>query len=94
MIGMKVEDCLDGDTNFISWNTRILLILEENGFSRLNTEHMIVWKNKRPGLFLEDSLKKRELTMMTHFLLWLDKIPSEPSLLLLQLWDGICIRLM
>ena len=29
MIGMKVEDRLDGATNFISWKSRIL-ILEEN----------------------------------------------------------------
>ena len=30
MIGMKVEDRLDGATNFISWKPRVLLILEEN----------------------------------------------------------------
>ena len=30
MIGMKVEDRLDRDTNFISWKPRVLLILEEN----------------------------------------------------------------
>ena len=30
MIGMKVEDRLDGATNFISWNPRVLLILEEH----------------------------------------------------------------
>ena len=30
MIVMKVEDRLDGATNFISWKHRILLILEEH----------------------------------------------------------------
>jgi len=29
MIGMKIEDHLDGAINFISWNSRVL-ILEEN----------------------------------------------------------------
>ena len=30
MIGMKVKDCFDRATIFISWNSRVLLILEEN----------------------------------------------------------------
>ena len=29
MIGMKVEDRFDGISNFNSWNSRVLLILEE-----------------------------------------------------------------
>ena len=37
MIGMKVEDHLDGATNFISWNSR-LLILEENDLLKLVNE--------------------------------------------------------
>ena len=41
------------------------------------------------GLF-----QKRELTMMKHLLLWFDILPSEPSLLLLQLWDGSYIKWM
>ena len=41
---------------------------------------MVVWKNKRPDLLPEDFLKKRELTMMKHFLLWLDILQSKPSL--------------
>ena len=44
------------------------------------------------GLLLEDSLRKRESIMMRHMLLWLDILPSNQSLLLLQLWDGSCIR--
>ena len=35
MIGMKVEDHLDGNTNFISWKSRVLLILEENHLLKL-----------------------------------------------------------
>ena len=38
MIGMKVEYCLDGDTNFISWNSRVLLILEENDLLKFVNE--------------------------------------------------------
>ena len=32
--------------------------------------------------------------MMSNFILWLDTLPSDRSLLLLQLWDGSCIRWM
>ena len=28
--GLKVEDRLEGASNFISWKSRILLVLEEN----------------------------------------------------------------
>ena len=38
MTGMKVEDCLDGATNFISWKTRVLLILEENDLLKFVNE--------------------------------------------------------
>ena len=38
MIGMKVEDCLDGATNFISWKSRVLLILEENDLLKFVNE--------------------------------------------------------
>ena len=38
MIGMKVEDCLDGATSFISWNSRVLLILEENDLLKFVNE--------------------------------------------------------
>ena len=37
MIGMKVEDHLDGATNFISWKSRVL-ILEENDLLNLVNE--------------------------------------------------------
>ena len=37
MIGMKVEDHLDGATNFISWKSRIL-ILGENDLLKLVNE--------------------------------------------------------
>ena len=30
MISMKVEDRLEGASNFISWKSRVLLLLEEN----------------------------------------------------------------
>ena len=30
MISMKVEDRLEGASNFIPWNPRVLLLLEEN----------------------------------------------------------------
>ena len=35
---MKVEDRLDGATNFISWKTRVLLILEENDLLKIVNE--------------------------------------------------------
>ena len=35
---MKVEDHLDGATNFISWKSRVLLILEENDLLKLVNE--------------------------------------------------------
>ena len=38
MIEMKVEDHLDGNTNFISWKSRVLLILEENDLLKLVRE--------------------------------------------------------
>ena len=37
MIGMKVEDHLDGATNFIYWKSRVL-ILEENDLLKLVNE--------------------------------------------------------
>ena len=37
MIGMKVEDRLDGATNFISWKARVV-ILEENDLLKLVNE--------------------------------------------------------
>ena len=37
MIGMKVEDHLDGATNFISWKSTVL-ILEENDLLKLVNE--------------------------------------------------------
>ena len=37
MIGMKVEDHLDGATNFIFWKSRVL-ILDENDLSKLVNE--------------------------------------------------------
>ena len=40
MIGMKVEDHLDGATNFISWKSRVL-ILEENDFLKLVNEKVL-----------------------------------------------------
>ena len=38
MIGMNVEDHLDGATKFISWKSRVLLILEENDLLKLVNE--------------------------------------------------------
>ena len=38
MIGMKVEDRLDGASNFNSWNSRVLLILEENDLLKFVNE--------------------------------------------------------
>ena len=38
MIGMKVEDLLDGDTNFIYWKSIVLLILEENDLFKFVNE--------------------------------------------------------
>ena len=38
MIGMKVEDRLDGAANFISWNPRVLLIREENDLLKFFNE--------------------------------------------------------
>ena len=38
MIGMKVEDHLDEATNFISWKSRVLLILEENDLLKFVNE--------------------------------------------------------
>ena len=39
---MKVEDCLDGATNFIvSWNPRVLPILEENDLLKFVNEKVL-----------------------------------------------------
>ena len=38
---MKVEDCLDGATNFISWKFRVLLILEENDLLKFVNEKIL-----------------------------------------------------
>ena len=38
MIGMKVEDRLDGTSNFNSWKSRVLLILEENDLLKFVNE--------------------------------------------------------
>ena len=40
MIGMKVEDHLNGATNFISWKSRVL-ILEENDLLKLVNEKVL-----------------------------------------------------
>ena len=40
MIGMKVEDHLDGAKNFISWKSRVL-ILEENDLLKLVNEKVL-----------------------------------------------------
>ena len=37
MIGMNVEDHLDGATNFISWKSRVF-ILEENDLLKVGNE--------------------------------------------------------
>ena len=54
-----------------------------DGFTKLNMEEMVAWENIRPYLLPKHSLIKKELTMMNHELLWLNILPSEPSLLLL-----------
>ena len=38
MIGMKVEDHLDGATNFMSWKPVVLLILEKNDLLKFVNE--------------------------------------------------------
>ena len=38
MIGMKVEDILDGATNFMSLKPRVVLILKENDLFKFVTE--------------------------------------------------------
>ena len=38
MIGMKVEDLLDGAANFMSWKLIVLLILEENDLLKFVNE--------------------------------------------------------
>ena len=38
MIGMKLEDRLDGATNFMYWKPRVLLILEENDLLKIVNE--------------------------------------------------------
>ena len=41
MIGMNVEDHLDGATKFISWKSRVLLILEENDLLKLVNQKVL-----------------------------------------------------
>ena len=41
MICMKVEDRLDGTSNFSSWKSRILLILEENDLLKFVSEKVL-----------------------------------------------------
>ena len=41
MIGMKVEDRLDGTSNFSSWKFRVLLILEENDLLKFVNENVL-----------------------------------------------------
>ena len=38
MIGMNVEDRLDGASNFISWKSWVLIILEENDLLKFVNE--------------------------------------------------------
>ena len=40
IIGMKVEDKLDGASNFSSWKSRVLLILEENDVLKFVNENV------------------------------------------------------
>ena len=40
MIGMKVEDRLDRTSNFISWKSRVLRILEENDLLKYVNENV------------------------------------------------------
>ena len=48
MIGMKVEDHLDGAINFISLKPRVLLILEENDLLKFVNEFQNQ-KQKKPS---------------------------------------------
>ena len=41
MIGMKVEDRLGGTSNFSSWKSRVLLILEENDLLNFVNENIL-----------------------------------------------------
>ena len=38
---MKVEDILDGTSNFSSWKSRVLLILEENDHLKFANEKVL-----------------------------------------------------
>ena len=40
MIGKRVEDRLGGTSNFSSWNSRVLLILEENDLLKFMNENV------------------------------------------------------
>jgi len=49
MIGTKVEDHLDGATNFMSWKSRVL-ILEENDLLKLVNEKVLEQTLKNTSL--------------------------------------------
>ena len=41
MISMKVEDCLEGASNFIPWKSSVLLLLEENDLLQCVNEKVL-----------------------------------------------------
>ena len=59
MIGMKVEDHLDGAINFISWKSRVL-ILEENDFLKLVNEKVSDQTLKKTSLIGGRVMPKQE----------------------------------
>ena len=54
MIGMKVEDCVDGTTNVISWKPRVLLILEENDLLKFVNEKVLELGGERRQVPMEE----------------------------------------
>ena len=81
MIAMTVEDRLDGTSNFSSWKSRVLLILEENDLLKFMNENVpepkdeakkAQWKKKnaRARRILVDSVKDHlipQISKKTNF---------------------------
>ena len=78
MIEMKVEDHLDGACNFISWKSRVLLILEENDLLKFVNEKVSKRKvEDEKVLYGKEShiwkLKKAYMDSSKHPMLGMDE---------------------
>ena len=59
MISMKVEDCLEGASNFIPYKSKVLLLLEENDLLQCVNEKVLEPEPENTNLIRERMMPKQ-----------------------------------